>query len=182
LTTDIKGRDLDLDDLANVRYYLFSSVPHGAGAAASKGICQQFLNPLVGNPVLRALLVDLDEWVSTDRAPPRNNVPRRADGTLASALPQSGMGFPSIPGVTYNGIHHTGDFWDFGPKFDDGILSIMPPISLGTPYPVFVQKTDADGNDIAGGGNRRDQDRRWLRRLGPAHPLPEDEGGPDGSG
>jgi len=150
LTTDIKGRDLDLDDLANVRYYMFSSVPHGAGSATSRGICQQFLNPLVGNPVLRALLVDLDDWVTTGRKPPKNNVPRRADGTMAPPLPQSGMGFPSIPGVTYNGIAHTGDLWDFGRHFDDGILSILPPISLGTPYPVFVPKTDADGNDIAG--------------------------------
>ncbi len=100
--------------------------------------------------MLRALLTDLDEWVSTGREPPKNRVPRRADGTLAPALPQSGMGFPNIPGVTYNGIHHTGDLWDFGPKFDDGIVTISPPILLGTPYPVFVPKTDADGNDIAG--------------------------------
>ena len=150
LTTDIEGRDLDLDDLENVRFYLFASVPHGAGSATSKGICQQLLNPLVGNPVLRALLVDLDAWVSTGQKPPKNNVPRRADRTLASALPQSGMGFPTIPGVTYNGIHHTGDLWDFGHQFDDGFISIIPPISLGTPYPAFVPATDADGNDIAG--------------------------------
>jgi hypothetical protein len=45
---------------------------------------------------------------------------------------------------------HTGDLWDFGPRFDDGIVTISPPILLGTPYPVFVPKTDADGNDIAG--------------------------------
>ena len=148
LTTDARGRDLDLDQLDFTRYYLLSSAPHGSGTAA--GICQQLQNPIVGNQVLRALLTDLDEWVSTGREPPRNRVPRRADGTLAPALPQSGMGFPNIPGVTYNGIHHTGDLWDFGPKFDDGIVTISPPILLGTPYPVFVPKTDADGNDIAG--------------------------------
>jgi len=148
LTTDTRGRDLDLDELRNVRYYLLASAPHGSGTAA--GICQQLQNPIVGNQVLRALLTDLDEWVSTGREPPKNRVPRRADGTSAPALPQSGMGFPNIPGVTYNGIHHTGDLWDFGPKFDDGIVTISPPILLGTPYPVFVPKTDADGNDIAG--------------------------------
>jgi len=38
----------------------------------------------------------------------------------------------------------------FGPEFDQGIVTIMPPKSLGTPYPAFVPKTDADGNDIAG--------------------------------
>jgi hypothetical protein len=150
VTTDIQGRDLNLSELSNVRYYLFSSVPHGAGSATSKGICAQLLNPLVGNPVLRALLVDLDAWVTNGVQPPKNNVPTRAAGTLVPRLPQAGEGFPTIPGVTYNGIAHTGDLWDFGRGFDDGIISIIPPISLGTPYPVFVPKTDSDGNDIAG--------------------------------
>jgi len=40
LTTDTKGNDLDLDRNPNVRYYLFSSHPHGAGPASplTKGI------------------------------------------------------------------------------------------------------------------------------------------------
>ena len=45
---------------------------------------------------------------------------------------------------------HTGDLFDFGPLFDQGILTIVPPILVGTPYPALVPKTDADGNDIAG--------------------------------
>lgn len=148
LTTDTAGHDLDLDDTPDVRYYLLASAPHAAGSAA--GICQQPQNPIVANQVLRALLIDLDQWVSSGREPPKNRVPRRADGTLVASLPQSAEGFPTIPGVTYNGIMHTGDLWDFGPKFDDGIVTISPPTLIGTPYPVFVPKTDADGNDVAG--------------------------------
>jgi hypothetical protein len=45
---------------------------------------------------------------------------------------------------------HTGDLFDFGPGFDQGILTILPPKLLGTPYPALVPRTDADGNDIAG--------------------------------
>jgi hypothetical protein len=60
------------------------------------------------------------------------------------------MGFPTIPGVVYNGVHHTGDLFDFGPGFDRGMLTVLPPKVVGTPYPVFVPKTDVDGNDIAG--------------------------------
>jgi hypothetical protein len=152
LTTDTQGHDLDLDHTPDVRYYLFASQPHGAGPASplSKGLCQQFENPIRPDPVLRALLFDLDEWVSTGREPPKNRVPRRSNGTLVASLPQSVEGFPNIPAVTYNGILHTGDLWDFGPKFDDGIVTVMPPNSLGTPYPALVPKTDADGNDIAG--------------------------------
>jgi hypothetical protein len=137
-----------------VRYYLMSSLPHGAGTAA--GICQQPQNPLVPGPVLRALTIDMDEWISGGIEPPHNRVPRRADGTLVPSLPQSGMGFPAIPAaatgtaVRYDGLLHTGDRFDFGPQFEQGILSVQPPTLIGTPYPVFVPKTDADGNDVAG--------------------------------
>lgn len=148
LTTDGQGHDLNLNDVENVRYYFISSAPHSPGTLP--GICQQPQNPIVGNQVLRALLDNLDAWVTFGRRPPDNRVPKLADGTLAPALPQSGMGFPSIPGVTYNGVHHTGDLWNFGPKFDQGILSLLPPVLVGEPYKIFVPKTDIDGNDIAG--------------------------------
>jgi Alpha/beta hydrolase domain len=144
--TDSLGHDLG--GVANVRYYLLASLPHGAGNGP--GICAQPRNPLRPNAALRALLVDLDAWVTTGTAPPPDRVPRIADGTLAPPLPQEAAGFPRIPGVVYNGIHHTGDLWDFGPDFDKGILSMVPPRLVGTPYPIFVPKADADGNDIAG--------------------------------
>jgi hypothetical protein len=146
LHTDSLGRDLR--DPPNARYYLISSLPHVA--ATGLGICQQERNPLVSNAVLRALLVDLDEWVSLYRRPPRSRIPRRTNGTLVSSLPQAAAGFPEIPGQTYNGLLHTGDLFDFGPLFADGILTILPPHLVGSPYPALVPKTDQDGNDIAG--------------------------------
>jgi len=146
LLTDSEGRDLPPID--NVRNYLLASFPHVPGNG--RGICAQPRNPLKPNAVLRALLTDLDAWVSSGEAPPTDRVPRVADGTLAPPLPQAGMGFPKIPGVAYNGAHHTGDLFDFGKDFDKGFLSVLPPRLLGTPYPVFVPKTDPDGNDIAG--------------------------------
>ena len=149
LQVDSQGNDLS--DPANVRYYLMSSLPHSAGVPSTgAGICQLNRNPLVANPVLRALLVDMDQWVSSGTPPPDSRMPRVADGTLVPPLPQDGTGFPDIPGVTYNGRLHTGDLFDFGPQFDQGILSILPPKLLGTPYPVLVPKTDGDGNDVAG--------------------------------
>jgi hypothetical protein len=65
-------------------------------------------------------------------------------------LPRERVGFPTIRGVTYNGRMHTGDLFDFGPKFAEGILTTLPPRLVGTPYPALVPKTDADGNDLAG--------------------------------
>jgi hypothetical protein len=148
LTTDTRGRDLDLNLTPDVRYYQMSSLPHGAGTAA--GICREPQNPLTPGTTLRALTIDMDEWASSGKLPPANRVPTRASGSLVPSLPQAGMGFPKIPGVFYNGIMHTGDLFDFGPRFSEGILDLQPPTLVGTPYPVFVPKTDADGNDIAG--------------------------------
>ncbi|HWY49382.1 MAG TPA: alpha/beta hydrolase domain-containing protein [Bryobacteraceae bacterium] len=141
----------DLSDPPKVRYYLMSSLPHSPGIGPTgPGICQQFRNPLVANTVLRALLVDLDNWVSKGTEPPASRLPRVSDGTLVPALPQSGVGFPNIPGVIYNGRIHTGDLLNFGPDFAQGILDVLPPLLIGTPYPALVPATDTDGNDVAG--------------------------------
>jgi hypothetical protein len=51
--TDSLGHDLG--GVANVRYYLLASLPHGAGNGP--GICAQPRNPLRPNADLRALLV-----------------------------------------------------------------------------------------------------------------------------
>jgi hypothetical protein len=124
-----------------------------------KGACQQFLNPLDSGPVQRALFIALDEWVD-GQAPPASRVPRLSDGTLAPPLPQSAVGFPDIPGVTYAGLKTTRYLLDYGPSFyTTGIATINPPLVTapyqdnplnGPIYPSFVPKTDSDGNDIAG--------------------------------
>jgi hypothetical protein len=118
-------------------------------APSGKGICQQPRNPIVANPTLRALLMALDEWVSGTKEPPASRLPKRADGTLVP-VSQAGKEFPAIPGVTYNGRLHEGDLFDFGPSSSQGIVGVVPPRLLKSPYPVFVPRTDRDGNDIAG--------------------------------
>jgi alpha/beta hydrolase family protein len=40
--------------------------------------------------------------------------------------------------------------FDFGPQADAGILTIVPPKLVGSPYPAYVPRTDADGNTLAG--------------------------------
>ena len=148
LHTDTSGNDLA--PLSDVRYYLLSSLPHSAGVGPTgPGICQQPRNPLVANRPLRALLVDLDKWITHHSDPPESQLPRRTDKTLVPSLPQVDMGFPDIQGVTYNGRLHEGDRLDFGPLFEQGVLTTVPPI-VDSPYPVLVPKTDTDGNDIAG--------------------------------
>jgi hypothetical protein len=98
LTTDTQGNDLDLVATPNVRYYLLSSL---RTPKLGTGTCQQ-PQPLP-DPVARALLIPLDQWVATCRA---NQVPRHHDSTLCRAA--SGVGFGD-PKVTYNGRTTTGD-------------------------------------------------------------------------
>ena len=148
LHTDAAGRDLP--DVPGVRLYLMAGLPHGDGVPPhGKGICRVERNPLVANQVLRALLVDLDAWVTQGVEPPPSRVPRAADGTLVASA-QADTGFPSIPGIAYGGREHTGDLLDFGPEAGQGVLTVLPPVKRGSPYPSLVPRSDADGNTLAG--------------------------------
>jgi hypothetical protein len=131
-----------------VRFYLLSSIAHGV--ASGRGICQQLQNPISPGPALRALLAALTEWVVLGKEPPPSRVPRLTEGTLVRPLPQSAVGFPEIPGVTYTGIVSTRELYDYGPEFDHGIISILPPAATGRAYPTLVPKVTADGIDMAG--------------------------------
>ena len=44
----------------------------------------------------------------------------------------------------------TADRFDYGPEVGQGILTTLPPAVAGSPFPAYVPKTDADGNDVAG--------------------------------
>ena len=146
LHTDTAGRDIP--DAPGTRSYLLANLPHGA--TTQSALCQQPPNPVNAGPSLRALLTALDAWVSSNVTPPASELPRVNNGTLVEPTSQQAVGFPSIPAVVFNGRHHTGDLFDFGANWAKGVLSELPPKLLGTPYPVFVPKTDADGRDLAG--------------------------------
>ena len=157
LHSDTHGRDLD--DPKNVRYYLMSGQSHGVGNVTSRSTCQQFLNPVSPYPAHRALLLALDQWVSEGVKPPRSEVPegnQRAfavsvPGSQTGVVPQKELGWPNIPGVTYNGLITTRYFLDFGPDFAQGLVTNYPPSVVGRPsYRIFVSKVDNDGNEIAG--------------------------------
>jgi len=170
LHTDPTG-SRDLPDSPFTRNYFMSSMRHGTGNAASRGVCQQFDNPLNSAPVQRALFIALDEWATRGKQPPASRVPRLRDGTLVPPLPQSGMGFPTIPNafpadspprptVTYTGLKTTRYKFNYGLNFDEtGIPTINPPVitppyqdnlANGPIYRSLIPKTDSDGNDIAG--------------------------------
>jgi hypothetical protein len=138
----------DLPDPPTVRFYLLSSIAHGV--ASGRGLCQQLQNPISPGPALRALLAALTEWVVSGKEPPTSRVPRLSDGTLVRPLPQSAVGFPEIPGMTYTGVVSTRELYDYGPEFDRGLISRLPPAATGRAYPTLVPKVNSDGIDMAG--------------------------------
>jgi len=138
----------DLADPSNVRFYLLSSIAHGV--ASGRGLCQQLQNPISPGPALRALLAALIEWVVAGKEPPPSRVPRLLDGTLVVPSSRAAVGFLEIPGVTYTGVASFRELYDYGPEFDCGIISTLPPVSTGRTYSTLVPKVDADGIDRAG--------------------------------
>jgi hypothetical protein len=102
----------------------------------------------------------MDEWSTRGIQPPDSEVPKLHDGTMVPPLPQSRVGFPHIPGVTYTGLKTTRYRFNFGPHFYQTFVPTINPPAITLPYednpangaiyPTYVPKTDGDGNDIAG--------------------------------
>jgi hypothetical protein len=161
LTSDSTGADIA--DAPNTRAYLVSGSQHaGPAAANSLGVCAQFGNTTDQLPAVRALFEDLDQWLD-GTAPPPSQVPTVTGGTavFATVVPateaiaigtvsQIALGFPTIPGLNYDGLITVHNVWNWGPQFAQGIISVVPPTPTGMVYPNFVSKVDVDGNEIAG--------------------------------
>ena len=135
----------------NVRIYHFTGLQHFSGPfPPAKGsgdlMGQQPQSPLPVRYFWRAMIANLDAWVRNGTAPPPSSYPKLADGTLVQL---SAYNFPNIPGV--NRPHEANDGYrlNFGPKWQDGILSIEPP-RVDEVFPAMVPQVDADGNEQDG--------------------------------
>jgi hypothetical protein len=162
-TLHTDGHANDVADPTNVRNYLIAGTQHASPGSPNSlnVICAQFVNSTDQNPALRALFTDLDQWLD-GTAPPADMVPSLDGGTgiaiqtdafsglAIGTVPQSALGFPTIPGVLYTGLATVRNLWNWGPQFSQGILTIVPPQATGDVYPSFVSKVDVDGNEIAG--------------------------------
>jgi hypothetical protein len=162
LTTD-PATGADVREPANVRNYYIAGSQHGNASAttAAPTMCAQFGSGVDPNPALRALFVALDQWVD-GTAPPPSAVPSTVAGNAVFAttgafsgigigtVPQTALGFPTIPKALYSGLVTVRNQFNFGRQFEAGILDNYPPLPTGKYYPNSVSKVDADGNDIAG--------------------------------
>lgn len=137
-----------------VRLYLFAGTQHTPGslpltARSAEGARGQYaLNSVDYTPLLRALLVHLDRWVSHNIPPPPSRYPRLADGTAVPAAHLAPL-FQALPARAFPTVLPQPRRLDFGPTWEQGRASWLPP-RQGAPYQTFVPAVDADGNEVAG--------------------------------
>ena len=137
----------DVEPGPNARIYFFSGGMHYVPSLGSRDpIAQQLQTPSDHTYAIKALLVDLDQWVRNGTPPPPTTVPKIADGTL---VPLEKIAWPAIPGFAHTPSYHHVFRMNFGAHFAQGIDTIEPPI-LGPQYPVLLPQVDSDGTDLGG--------------------------------
>ena len=145
--TDVMGTR-DIAPPPDSRIYFVASGPHAFGpfppvkAEGAEGLN----NPVIRNPIVRALLKDLDQWVADGTAPPESRIPHIADGTL---VPTAKAGWPKIPGVPFPVPNIKTYRLDFGPQWKAGIVTNEPP-KVGQIYVELTPAVDEAGNSRAG--------------------------------
>ncbi len=142
-------RDAAISD--QVRIYHFTGLQHFSGPfPPAKGtgdeLGQEPQSPLQMRFFWRSMIANMDAWVHSDTPPPASSYPKIADGNLVTLEKYA---LPAIPGV--NRPHDATQAYrlDFGPNWQQGILSIQPP-KVGAAFPLLVPQVDADGNERDG--------------------------------
>jgi hypothetical protein len=137
LVTDTRGKGIALP--GEVRAYMLAGAPHSNpwNAVSSRNPrCVLPSSPVAAGPVIRALLVALDRWVTNGDLPPDSRYPSVSDGTLVSANDVYPSGLP----LPYKGQHLRAQWIE---QTQSG------PVIKGE-YPVLFPKADSDGNAVAG--------------------------------
>jgi hypothetical protein len=137
----------DVPPAPETRIYYLAGTQHGANAQATKNNTQNRANPQDYRFAMRALLVDMNAWITDGTAPPDSQIPRINKDQLVTT---GALAFPKIPGVAVPKDTHYAWRLDFGPDFrTKGIETIEPP-KIGLSYPILIPQVDRDGNETAG--------------------------------
>jgi hypothetical protein len=149
----------DLPLPSNVRRYYVAGTTHGGGGGGFSRVgrpianCVLASNPNPENPIRRALLEDLREWVVEKTLPPDSIYPTLRERTLADSAAVLAS-FPRIPEVPLpHSAFNPNLTYDLGPSFRtndlSGVPSREPPRVIGAAKAVLPTLND-DGNEIGG--------------------------------
>jgi hypothetical protein len=137
----------DVAPAPDTRVYFIAGAQHGANAQPAKTVTQNRANPEDYRFAMRALLIDLNSWVTNGTAPPDSKIPRVRDDNLVGV---GALNFPKIPGIALPKEPYLAWHLDFGPEFrSKGLVTLDPP-KVGTPFPILVPQVNMDGNETAG--------------------------------
>lgn len=153
--TDATGT-FDVELGAESRMYHFAGTQHGAGSlpqsheGAAEGARGKYAYNVVDySPLLRAALVNLEEWITGDKEPPASAHARIDHET---AVPRDNVldAFDALPDQV---TPDRSKLWvmrqtDLGDAAENGV-GVYPPIE-GESYSCLVSAVDADGNELAG--------------------------------
>ncbi len=144
--TSIDGKK-DVGPGPETRVYFIAGAQHGANAQSVKTVTQNRANPEDYRYAMRALLIDLNSWVTSGTPPPDSKIPRVGKDELVAV---GALNFPKVPGIALPKEPYFAWHLDFGPDFrSKGIVANDPP-KVGAPFPVLVPQVNADGNETAG--------------------------------
>ncbi len=147
---DAEGKQ-DVPISESVRIYHFTGLQHFSGPfpprkGAGDLLGQQPESPLPIRFFWRAMITNMDAWVRNDTLPPRSSYPRIDNATLVTLRDYA---FPPIPDLNRAAEASEAQRLDFGPQWQQGILSRQPP-GVGKAFPVLVPQVDDDGNERDG--------------------------------
>jgi hypothetical protein len=148
LTHTNESGTADVPLASTSRLYFLSGTPHASGGLPpSPQQTRYALNFAQQRWILRALLVDLDKWLTAGTEPPPSRYPTIARRQLVS---REAVRFPKIPSLPF--AEYMPGVWrmDYGVDYATTRVITTEPPSLGEPYTVLVPQVNADGNDEGG--------------------------------
>jgi hypothetical protein len=148
LTHTNEGGTADVPLASTSRLYFLSGTPHASGGLPpSPQQTRYALNFAEQRWILRALLIDLDKWLTAGTEPPPSRYPTIARRQL---VPREAVRFPKVPSLPF--AEYMPGVWrmDYGVEYATSRVITKEPPSLGDPYTVLVPQVNADGNDEGG--------------------------------
>ena len=148
LTHTNENGTADAPLVSTSRLYFLTGTPHASGGLPPTPQQTRYaLNFAEQRWVLRALLDDLDKWLSAGTEPPPSRYPTI---TRRQLVPREAVRFPKVPSLPFADYMPAVWRMDYGADYSATRVITKEPPSLGDPYGVLVPQVNADGNDEGG--------------------------------